>query len=162
MLKFEKIVAETVRVLEEEHLNPFGATIDESCLYNLSSGEALLAEKADDIPKCYSKGLELLKVFTGRLLENGEQKFYDLIRRNSIRSFKYHICSKMIPKDNKTATIRVNRDIIGSLLSFSAKNSKSSDWENVLSYPLSPIPLCLSTPGGKPRKWQKVNCKKLC
>ena len=27
VLKFEKIVAETVRVLEEEYLNPFGATL---------------------------------------------------------------------------------------------------------------------------------------
>ena len=35
------IVAETVRVLGEEYLNPFGATLDESCLCNLSSGEAL-------------------------------------------------------------------------------------------------------------------------
>ena len=26
------------------------------------------------------------------------------------------------------------------------------DWENALSYPLSPIPLCLSTADGKPRK----------
>ena len=70
ILKFEKIVAETVRVLEE-NLNPFGATLDESCLYSLSSGEALPVDIADDITKCYSKGLELMYVFTGRLLENG-------------------------------------------------------------------------------------------
>ena len=54
ILRFEKIVAETVRVLEE-YLNPFGATLDESCLYSLSSGEALPADIADDITKCYSK-----------------------------------------------------------------------------------------------------------
>ena len=71
ILKLEKIVAETVRVLEEEYLNPFGVTLDESCLYNLSSSEALPADIADDITKCYSKGLELMYVFTGRLLENG-------------------------------------------------------------------------------------------
>ena len=35
--KFKKIVAETVRVIEEKYLNYFGATLDESCLYNLSS-----------------------------------------------------------------------------------------------------------------------------
>ena len=43
IFKFEKIVAETVRVLEE-YLNPFGATLDESYLHNLSSGEALPAD----------------------------------------------------------------------------------------------------------------------
>ena len=37
LLKFEKIVAETVHVIEEKYLNHFGATLDESCLYNLSS-----------------------------------------------------------------------------------------------------------------------------
>ena len=61
----------------------------------------------------------------------------------------------MIVKDNKTATIRVNQDIIGSLLSFSANNNKPIDWENPLSYPLSPISICLSTASGKPRKTAK-------
>ena len=124
ILKSEKIVAETVRVLDEEYRNPFGVTLDESCLYNLSSGEALPVDIADDITKCYSKGLELMQAFTGKLLENGKQKFHDLIARNQIKSFKSHVCSKVIAKDNKTATVRVNRDIIGSLLSFSAKNNK--------------------------------------
>ena len=105
------------------------------------------------VTKCYSKGLELMQAFTGRLLENGEQN--DLIARNQIKSFKSHVCSKVIAKDNKTATIRANRGIIGSLLSFSAKNNKPTDWENALSYPLSPIPLCLSTADGKPRKTAK-------
>ena len=120
VLKFEKIVAETVRVLEE-YLNPFGATLDESCLYILSSGKALPPDIADDITKCYSKGLELMRAFTGRLLENGEQTIHDLIARNQIKSFKFHVCSKVLSKDNRTASIRANRDIIGSLLSFSAR-----------------------------------------
>ena len=96
-----------------------------------------------------------MQAFTGRLLENGEQKFHDLIARNQIKSFKSHVCSKVIAKDNKTATIRANRDIIRSLLSFSAKNNKPIDWENALSYPLSPIPLYWSTADGKPRKTAK-------
>ena len=73
-----------VRVLEEEYLNSFGATLDESWLYNLSSGKALSVEIADDITKCF-EGLELMQISTGRLLENGEQKFYDLIARNQIK-----------------------------------------------------------------------------
>ena len=32
IVQFEKIVAETVRVLEEEYHNSFGATLEESCL----------------------------------------------------------------------------------------------------------------------------------
>ena len=49
ILKFEKVVPDIVRVLEEDYLNPFGANFDESCLYNLSLGEVLPADIADVI-----------------------------------------------------------------------------------------------------------------
>ena len=78
-----------------------------------------------------------------------------MITRNPIKSFKSHVCSKVITKDNNIATIRANRDIIGSLLSFSAKNNKPIDWENALSYPFSPVPICLSTADGKLGKTAK-------
>ena len=85
-------------------------------------------------------GLKLIKTFTGRRLENGEQKLHDLIARNQIKSFKSHACSKVIAKDNKTATIRANRDILGTLLSFCSNNNKRIDQE---------------TAYGKPRKTAK-------
>ena len=50
------VVAEIARVLEEKYLNPFQATLCESCLYNLSPGEVLPAAIVDNITKCYSKG----------------------------------------------------------------------------------------------------------
>ena len=91
-----------------------------------------------------------MKTFTRRLLENGEQKFHDSITRNPVKSFKSHDCSKVIAMNNKTAKTRANQDITGFLLSFSAMNNKPIDWENAL-YPLSLIPLCLSTADVKPR-----------
>ena len=75
-----------------------------------------------------------MKSFIGRLLEIGEQKFHDSITRNPVKSFNSHVCLKVIAKDNKTATIRANWDIIGFLLLFAAKTNKSIDWENSLSY----------------------------
>ena len=74
-----------------------------------------------------------------------------MITRNQIKSFKFHVCLKVIAKDNKTAMIRANWDITGSLLSLSAQNNKPISLENALSYQLLPIPLCLSTADGKPR-----------
>ena len=127
IINFEQIVAETVRVLIKEYLNFFEATQDESCLYNLSSGEALPPDIADDITKCYSKGLELMNVFTGRLLEKGEQKFHDSITRNLIKLIKSNVCLRVIAKDIKIATIRANQDIVRSFLSFSARNNKPID-----------------------------------
>ena len=46
------------------------------------------------------------------------------------------------------------------MLSFSARNSKLIYWENAL-YPLSPIPLCLSTADGKPRKTAKTKLQEV-
>ena len=86
-----------------------------------------------------------MKTFTRRLLENGEQKFHDSITRNPVKLFKSHVCSKVIAMNNKTAKTRANQDITGFLLSFSATNNKPINWENALLYPLSLIPLCLST-----------------
>ena len=58
--------------------------------------EALPADIAGHIIKCYSKGLELMKAFPGRLLDAGEQKFHDPITRNPIKSFKFHVCSMFV------------------------------------------------------------------
>ena len=52
------------------------------------------------------------------------RSFMILIARYKIKSFKSHVCSNVLAKNNKAATIRVNRDIIGSLISFSVKNNK--------------------------------------
>ena len=132
ILKFEKIVAETVRVLEEEYCNPFGATRNESCLYNLSSGETLPAGIANRMTKCYSKGLELMKSLKGSLLENREHQFHDSITRNPVKSFKSHVYSKVIAKNNKTATVRTNRGIIVSLLEVVLKKGDSTILDNFL------------------------------
>ena len=34
----EKHIAEVIRVLEEEHINPFSVLVAEDCLFNLNSG----------------------------------------------------------------------------------------------------------------------------
>ena len=49
--------------------------------------------------------------------------------------------SVSIRKYNKTLPLKVNRNIIGALLTYSAKSGKVIDLEKALMYPLSPIPL---------------------
>ena len=155
ILQFERVVTETVRVIAEEYLNPFGVNLEHSSLYNLSSGVALPNDiGTDDMLQCYSKGKELMAVFNERLV-HGDKKFHDPISRNTIKSFKTASRSKVIEKNNTVSTIRVNWDIIGALLSFSAKHDKPIDWDSVLTYPLSPIPLSFSTADGNPRKTSK-------
>ena len=80
------------------------------------------------------------------------KKFHDPISRNSIKSFKNISATKVIKRGDKTSTVPVNRDIIGSLLSFSTKHEKLINWESALTYPLSPVPLSICSADGIRRK----------
>ena len=80
------------------------------------------------------------------------KKFHDPISRNSIKSFKNTSATKVIKMGDKTSTVSVNRDIIGSLLSFSTKHEKLINWESALTYPLPPVPLSIYSADGIRRK----------
>ena len=69
ILKVEKLVTKTTRVLEEEYLNPFSETIDKSLLYNLSSGTPLPNALTDDILKVYSEGTKQMNAFKKRFVQ---------------------------------------------------------------------------------------------
>ena len=199
-------------LFEEEYLNPFSETIDESLLYNLGSGTLLPNALTDDILKVYSEGTKQMKAFKKRFVQTdadrstkggptlqeegkrdhediGEEeqekeltdvqadeqddggstntaetatqekrkvtkskKFHDPISRNSIKSFKNTSATKVIKRGDKTSTVSVNRDIVGSLLSFSTKHEKLINWEPALTYPLSPVPLSICSADGIRRK----------
>ena len=211
ILKIERLVNETKRVLEEEYINPFSEDYDTTLLYNLSSGVPLPIEIADEILKVYTEGINQMKAFKKRFIkldagrnlldgsdkptdyssnkaqtDNEEEsdessaesdqdvtdteeaepkqkkskkkkdlKFHDPITRHKIKSFKTASATREVKKDNKSATVAVNRDIIGSLLSFSAKYEKPIDWDTALTYPLSPVPLSICSADGIRRKSNK-------
>ena len=71
----EKLVAEVVRVLEEEqHIKPFSVLVAENYLFNLSSGIHLNDQLADKILNTNKLGKELaMKFATERLMVNGKK-----------------------------------------------------------------------------------------
>ena len=208
ILKVERLVTETVRVLEEEYFNPFAETNESALLYNLSSGIPLPNDITGEILNVYSEGAKQMNEFKKHFIQtdatqpttnqesfntpkgpeqdekeskkgkarqqakdNKKEKksskssdrhkptvtkrkmFYDPISRNNIKSFKCTSATQVVKsKDNKTTTVTVNRDIIGSLLSFTMKNEKPIDWESALAYPLSPVPLSICSADGVRRK----------
>ena len=77
ILKIEKLVIETIRVLKKEYLNPFSETIDESLLYNLSSGVPLPYAIASDILKVYSEGTKQMNDFKKRFFQTETYKGTD-------------------------------------------------------------------------------------
>ena len=68
--------------------------------------------------------------------------FCDPVKRGRFVNFKETSKSVSIRKNNNTS--KVNPDIVGVLLVYSAKSGKVIDIENVLIYPLSQIPLNIS------------------
>jgi len=96
----------------------------------------------------------LSKEFNERLIEGGND-FHSTISRNVISSFKNSGKTGIVKKGAAVTTVTVNRDIVATLLTFSAKYDKPIDWNSALSYPLSPIPLSISTADGARRETSK-------
>ena len=81
-----------------------------------------------------------------------EKPFHD--PRKKVELFKDSIVNSNIKKDKETI-IEVNRNILGKLLSIPASSEHNIDFQKVLEYPLSPIPLSLAHPDGSKRTCPK-------
>ncbi len=60
-----------------------------------------------------------------------------------------------IEENKKVKCVEVNWDILGTLLSFSAKSEQAIDFAKALEYPLCPVPLSLASPDGSRRVTSK-------
>ena len=98
----EAVITETVRVFQEEYINPFEKSVDETSLFNICSGVPLPDEIADSLLECYSKGF--MDDFKGRFV-NDEVSFHDPIRRNKFKSFKDANQKTPINKNKKDTTV---------------------------------------------------------
>ena len=152
ILKSEKVVTNVINVLTEEYINPFDPIIDSSKLVNLSSGVPV---NDCDICDIWSAGNTAFETFTNQRIYSNTVAFHDPIKRNKVTLFQQSTKSVTLQKNGATKTIEVNRNIIGKLLSISAKVSKPIDFEFTLGYPLSPVPLSLSNADGSRRVTQK-------
>ena len=56
-----------------------------------------------------------------------------------------------IEQNKKVKSVEVNRNILGTLLSLSAKSGQAIDFKRALEYPLCPVPLTLANPYGSRR-----------
>ncbi|KAG1711251.1 hypothetical protein GQR58_002553 [Nymphon striatum] len=152
ILLSEKKVAEIVRILEEEFINPFGVGYNNLC--NLSSGVQVADDLASAILDVRQNGIKMKEEFVSSRITSQTAKFHDKLTRCSVKTFKS--LNKCIVKlKHVQATVEVNRNILGSLLAFSISNERVIDLPAALTYPLSPIPLSLATADGHRRKTSK-------
>ena len=69
--------------------------------------------------------------------------FHATITRNSYETFSKTLKTFTVNKNNKVMAIEVSRRITNSLFSFINKGGKPINFETVLKYPLSPVPLSI-------------------
>ena len=86
----EKLVAEVIRVLEEEYVNPFNNLVTEDCWFNWSSGSPVNDQLADEILNTNMLGRELaMKFAKERLMVNGKKKFHEALPKLSLQLWRW-------------------------------------------------------------------------
>ena len=80
-----------------------------------------------------------------RLGTDRKAKFYDTLRRVSVKSFPSHKQVKVTTKD-KEVTLKADKDLF-SMMTLISQN-RTLDMQSVLSHPLGPIPWSLATCDG--------------
>ena len=150
-----------MEVLEKEYINPFSPNIEKSKLIHFNSGVQVEDKVADDILNVFKTGQMLYGTFRNTRLLTQEINFHAIIKRNSIATFTKALRRKVTlnHKDGRTKTAEVNRNILGTLISYQLKTGRNIDFEKALSYPLSPVPLSISHPDGTRRKTGKSKLK---
>ena len=142
----ERCVAEVIRVLEEKYIYPFTVLVAEDCLFNLNSGIPVNDQLADEILNTNKLGKELAKNFgTERLMVNEKKKFHNALPNTKFAAFKMTAKSAKVERNNKPRSIEVNRDILSWLVNLSVSSEMVINYEKVMEYPLSPVPLSIAT-----------------
>ena len=156
----EEAVSKVVDVIEEEYENPFGVLINKDKLVNISSGLPLDDDSADTLLSMVKTGEAKAEEFRKKRLILKEVPFHDAIKKNGYKTFRNIFCKTQVKKkDGNLKVAEVNRNILGTLNSYSIKTGRAVDFEKALSYPLSPVPLSISNPDGSRRSTAKSKLK---
>ena len=130
ILQSEKFVSRIIEVLKEEYVNPFDVNIPKEKLVNLSSAVALPdVQMASAILSTRSVGKEESQKFRLEHLESSKVKFHDPIKRRKLQLFSNSSKKVTIEQNKKGKSVEVIRNILETLLSFSAKNGQAIDFK---------------------------------
>ena len=143
-------VAKGINVLSYEYINPFVSSLDKDNLFNLISGVPLSEDLDRYFVLSQKRGKECKKVENERF-DNNHKSFHEPIKRLKLKTWKSSETKIMVSKNEKNASIEINRNIIGKLLALSAKTDKVIDFKKALELSLAPVPLSLANPSDTKR-----------
>ena len=153
--KSEVHVTNIINVLENDYWSPFSVFLEEEEVYNLSSGKKYNGD-VNELIDIKNKGRRLMDTFMNERIQSDKTPFHAPIVKQTPTLFKQQQVKRK-KKDQAKDVIRVNRDILGKLLSISTKLQSPIDFRSVLCYPLCPVPLSLAFPDGTKRGNKKAS-----
>lgn len=142
-----KIFTRQVQRFTEElcqNINPFDDGINQTKLFNLSSGMAATPETSKFLLNLLPNGMKQMVEFIGQCAKD-PKRFDQPIKRNAIRNFSSEICkNQKTPK--RIIEMRDERNVMCEVLCLAAE--KKIDLYKVLSHPLTTIPQSLANYDG--------------
>ncbi len=157
MKKSGEKVQKIIKVMKEVFINPFSEDLDKNKLFNLSSGRPLSVEVAEELLLAEERGIAMFNKFNDRLHANENQaaSLFDPIKRSPWKGFGDAEKKSKVTSNGKSKDLRVQRDVLGLLVTVAFKENEVIDIDKALAYPLAPVPLSLATSDGCIRKTVK-------
>ena len=150
------MVATVVDVIKKQFLNHVDEELQKDSLYNIVSGMPVDNSICKCLTSIFSCGPALMNDFVQRLHKDGSSKsLTDTIKRFSLKNFEEKPLKGKVSRTGNQKEIRIQRDILGKLVSLSNKHKSPIDVDAALSYPLAPISLPLCNADGSIRKTNK-------
>lgn len=126
----------------QNNINPFSDDINQSKLFNLSSGKAASRETVDFLLNVQDNGMKQMQEFI-KQCQNSSARFDQPIKRNVIKNFSSEIFkSRNRSSNNRIDETRIERNILGQILCAALQDKISLS--NILTYPLTTVPHSLS------------------
>ena len=138
----DNLAVKEIKSMIENSLNPFKKDADPDRLFNICTGKSCKKGTEDFLLNVESIGNEARKSFIQECVEN-PNRFEERIKKNKIHSFAAGSGKRKIRgAEGKIIEETFVRYLFGSILCLSMQ--QKIDRAEVLKYPLTPVPLCLS------------------
>ena len=141
-----------IKEMIKETMNPFDVNIDPDKLYNLGTGKAVSNKTEEFMLNIKANGEKYKKAFLEECIIDS-LRFEKPIKRQTLHTFATESGKHKVKKDGKVVAACLIRDLFGSILNISLQ--RKIDMGEVLSYPLTPVPLSLCHVDGSIQKSQK-------
>ena len=138
----DNLAMKEIKSMIENSLNPFSKDADPDRLFNICTRKSCKKDTEDFLLNVEFIGSEARKRFIQECVEN-PNRFEERIKKNKILIFSTESGKlKVRGAEGKIIEATLIRDLFGSILCLSMQ--QKIDMAEVLKYPLTPVPLCLS------------------